>query len=90
MLDMYCLKPFDGQSLLDEARDADLIISVEEHAPFGGLGSLVASSIAANAPKKVVQMALPDDHVITGKSKAVFDYYGMNAQGIANKAKENL
>ena len=32
-------------------------------------------------------MSLPDASVITGTSKEVFDYYDLNAEGIANKAK---
>lgn len=90
VLDMYCVKPFDKDALIKAAEDADLVVSVEEHAPFGGLGSDVASVVSANKPCKVVQMALPDDHVITGKSKAVFDYYGLNAEGIAKTVKGNL
>ena len=90
VLDMYCVKPLDNASIIAEAKDADLVVTVEEHAPFGGLGSMVASVIAANEPKKVVQLALPDDHVITGKSKDVFDYYGLNGVGIARTAEDNL
>lgn len=90
VLDMYCVKPFDGDSLVKAAKDADLVISIEEHAPFGGLGSEVASVVSANEPKKVVQMALPDDHVITGKSQAVFDYYGLNAAGIVKTVEANI
>lgn len=90
VLDMYCVKPFDSAALIDAAKEADLIVSVEEHAPFGGLGSIVASVVAANAPKKVIQLALPDDHVITGKSQAVFDYYGLNKEGIADTVLKNL
>lgn len=87
VLDMYCVKPFDEKALLESIEDADVVLSIEEHAPLGGLGSVVASVVAANNPKKVIQMALPDDHVITGKSKAVFDYYGLNAAGIVEKIK---
>ena len=90
VLDMYCVKPFDEKTMLDCAKGADLIISIEEHAPFGGLGSMVASVVAANEPKKVIQMALPDDHVITGKSQAVFDYYGLNGQGIVETVLKNI
>jgi transketolase len=90
VLDMCCGKPFDSDALINAADGADLVVSVEEHAPFGGLGSNVASVVAANKPCKVVQMALPDDHVITGKSKAVFDYYGLNSEGIATTVKGNL
>lgn len=90
VLDMYCVKPFDNQSLIDCTKDADLVVSVEEHAPFGGLGADVASVVSANKPVKVVQLALPDDHVITGKSKDVFNYYGLNGEGIANTVIKNL
>ncbi len=90
VLDMYCVKPFDGKTLLEEAKDAELIVTIEEHAPFGGLGSIAASVISANDPKKVIQMALPDDHVITGKSQDVFNYYGLNAEGIVKTVEENL
>ena len=46
--------------------------------------------MAAKYPRRVVTLALPDDHVITGKSKAVFDYYGLNAAGIVKAVIENL
>lgn len=90
VLDMYCVKPFDSKALINAAADAELVVSVEEHAPFGGLGSVVAGVVSANKPVKVIQLALPDDHVITGKSKAVFDYYGLNGEGIANTVINNL
>lgn len=88
--DMYCVKPLDKDTVVKMAESAKLIITVEEHAPYGGMGSSVAVAVAANCPKKVITMALPDDHVITGKSGAVFDYYGLNGEGIARKAMENL
>ena len=90
VLDMYCVKPFDEESLLKEAKDADIIITVEEHAPLGGLGSVTASVISKSIPKKVIQLALPDDHVITGKSGQVFEYYGLTGEGIADTAIANL
>lgn len=89
-VDMYCVKPLDREVVARAAEHARLIVTVEEHAPYGGLGSAVAMEVAAHCPRKVVTMALPDHHVITGKSKEVFDYYGLNAKGIAAKAMENL
>ena len=41
-------------------------------------------------PEKVVNMSLPDASVITGTSKEVFDYYGLNAEGIGEQGKEIL
>ena len=52
VLDMYCLKPLDRTTLLEEAADAKLVITVEEHAPSGGLGSMVCQTLSADNPKK--------------------------------------
>lgn len=90
VLDMYCVKPLDKESLLNAARDKKLVVTVEEHSPYGGLGSMVAQVISANDPKRVINLALPDTPVITGTSKEVFHHYGLDAEGIANAVQEAL
>lgn len=90
VVDMYCLKPLDKDAVIQAAENAKAVITVEEHAPFGGLGSMVSQIVGSECPRKVVNMALPDAPVITGTSKEVFDYYGLTAEGIAEKAKEIL
>ena len=90
VLDMYCVKPLDSEAVIKAAEQAKVVVTVEEHAPFGGLGSMVAQVVSANCPRKVVNIALPDAPVITGTSKEVFDYYGMNAEEIAKTVKEAL
>ena len=88
VLDMYCVKPFDKETLLQMVSGVKAVITAEEHAPFGGLGSMVSQAVGSECPKKVVNLSLPDAPVITGTSKEVFDYYGLNAEGIAAKARE--
>ena len=87
-LDMYCVKPLDQEGLLNAAKGKKLVVTVEEHAPFGGLGSIVAQVISANDPKKVINLALPDTPVITGTSKEVFEYYGFTGPGIVKTVLE--
>lgn len=88
VLDIYCIKPFDKDTLMQIVSGVKAVITVEEHAPFGGLGSMVSQAVGSECPKKVVNLSLPDAPVITGTSKEVFDYYGLNAEGIAKKARE--
>lgn len=88
VLDMYCVKPLDSGSIIEMGKKVKAVITVEEHAPFGGLGSMVSQVLSENCPVKMSVMALPDAPVITGTSQEVFDHYGLNAQGIAKKAKE--
>lgn len=90
VLDMYCVKPLDEEAVIRAAQNAKVVISVEEHAPYGGLGSRVAQVVGANCPRKCLTLALPDEPVITGKSKEVFAYYGLTGEGIARTAREAL
>lgn len=89
VLDMYCVKPLDKTAVIAAASRSSLVVTAEEHAPFGGLGSMVSQVVGANCPVKTINLALPDAPVITGKSQAVFDYYGLNAEGIAGTVCEN-
>lgn len=90
VLDMYCVKPLDKESLLNAACGKKLVVTVEEHSPYGGMGSMVAQVISANDPKRVINLALPDTPVITGTSKEVFHHYGLDAEGIADAVQEAL
>lgn len=88
VVDMYCVKPLDKETIVKAVANAKAVITVEEHAPFGGLGSMVSQIVGSECPKKVVNIALPDAPVITGTSKEVFAHYEMTAEGIAKKALE--
>ena len=90
VLDMYCVKPLDSESLLKAAAGKKLVVTVEEHAPFGGLGSMVAQIVSAHDPKKVICLALPDTPVITGTSPQVFKHYGLDGEGIAATVRSAL
>lgn len=90
VLDMYCVKPVDREAIVHAASGVKAVITVEEHAPFGGLGSMVSQIVAAECPRKVINIALPDAPVVTGTSQEVFDHYGMNAAGIAKAVKDVL
>lgn len=90
VLDMYCIKPLDTDGLLRAARGKRLIVTVEEHSPFGGLGSMVAQTISRTEPRRVINLALPDAPVITGTSAQVFEHYGLTGEGIARTVKSAL
>ncbi|MCI9338122.1 MAG: transketolase family protein [Lachnospiraceae bacterium] len=90
LLDMYCVKPLDVKSLLEAAKDAAAVVTVEEHSVYGGLGSMVAQAIGAVCPRKVKNLALPDDHLIGGTNREIFAAYGLDAKGIAGSVENML
>ena len=90
VLDMYCVKPIDKEAVIKAAKETKLIVTVEEHSAYGGLGSIVAQIVSANAPVKVINLTLPDAPVITGKSREIFHHYGLDADGIVKTVTEQL
>ncbi len=90
VLDMYCVKPLDQTTLLHYAARVPAVITVEEHAPSGGLGSMVAQAVAEHCSRKVKCLSLPDAPLVSGTSPEVFRHYGLDGQGIAATALEVL
>ena len=90
VIDMYCVKPIDREAIIKAAKETKLILTVEEHVTLGGLGSMVAQVAAENAPVKVVSLGLPDEPAISGKPAQIFQYHGMDAEGIVKKISELL
>lgn len=90
VLDMYSVKPLDREAIAESVSKSRFAVTVEEHAPFGGLGSMVAQVVCSECPKKVIELALPDAPVITGTSPEVFAHYGLDAAGIEKTVREAL
>ena len=90
LIDMYCLKPYDTKTLIENAEDVKLVVSIEEHAPQGGLGSATAQALSRSCPKRLVELNLPDEHLISGTNKEMFAYYGLDDKGIVRAVEKAL
>lgn len=90
VLDMYCVKPLDSEAVIEAAKSADIVVTVEEHSPYGGLSAMVAQVVSEYCPRKVKCLSLPDAPVITGTSPEVFAHYGLTGEGIAAVVEEIL
>jgi len=88
VIDMYCIKPIDITAVEKAAKETKAIITIEEHVAIGGMGSIVSQIVGSTNPIPVINMTLPDSPVISGTSKEVFNYYGLNTSGIVKAALE--
>lgn len=86
VINVHSLKPFDAKTIKQFAKKTGNIITVEEHSPYGGLGSAVAESLSEETGVKHRIIALPDEELITGESQEVFEHYGLTAENIAEQA----
>lgn len=89
-IDMYCIKPYDTDTLIEKVKACKLVVSVEEHAPFGGLGSMTAQALSRHCPKRLLELNLPDEHLIAGTNTEMFAHYGLDTKGIVKAIEEAL
>ncbi len=90
VLDMYSIKPFDKEAVIQAAEETGVLLTVEEHSIFGGLGSMVAEVVVENYPVPMRIMGVPDEHTYPGESPDVCLHYGLTAEGIAAEARKLL
>lgn len=91
VLDMHTVKPLDRDAVLDAARSTDAIVTVEEHNVTGGLGSAVSEVLAdAGVGVPFLRHGVPDEHVLIGPPKALYQHYRLDAAGIAAVTGEFL
>jgi 1-deoxy-D-xylulose-5-phosphate synthase len=87
------VKPLDAELILNLARTNRVIITVEEAYLAGGFGSAVIELLEENDlldKVKIIRMGVPDRIITHGDPKLLLAKYGLDADGIYQKAKEIL
>ena len=86
VIDLYSVKPIDEETLLKAARETQLLITVEDHYPEGGLGDAVLGALASQPCRlhKIAVEGLPR----SGESAQLMDAFGLSAKSIVKKVKE--
>ena len=90
VIDMsLAIKPCDREAVINAARETGRIITVEEHSRYGGLGGMVAEIVAEEMPgTEMTILGIPDENALHGTDKEIRHYYGLDADGIYDAAKE--
>ncbi|WP_055107363.1 transketolase family protein [Paenibacillus ihumii] len=90
VINMHTIKPLDEEEIIKAARETGRIITVEEHSVHGGLGAAVAEVVVQHHPVPLRLLGIPDEPAIAGKTKEVFEHYGISAENIKNLALDML
>lgn len=85
------IKPFDQAVVQQALLETKLLISLEEHSIYGGLGAAV-SEVASNTSTSIRHLILgiPDEPAIAGTSQEIFAHYGLSAEGVTETVIQNL
>ena len=84
---MHTVKPFDHEGLIVSTRNAEFIITLEEHVLNGGLGSAVLESLADQGlNKKILRLGIPDIFSEKyGSQNIIMSGLGLDPKSIAKK-----
>ena len=91
VLDMFSIKPIDGELLEKAARETGCIVTTEEHNIFGGMGSAVAESVSESYPVPIKRIGAQDMFGESARDKEVpllLEKHGITPINIVKQVKE--
>lgn len=79
------LKPIDEDGLVEAIGRSPLVITVEEHSVYGGLGGLVAEILAGRGGPRVIRHGLADRWSESAPNDFLLDKYGLSPRRVADR-----
>lgn len=90
IINIHTIKPLDEELVAASASKTGRVFTVEEHSVIGGLGSAVCEALSEKCPTKVTRIGMNDVFGESGPALELLHKYGLDAEGIYRKIKENL
>ena len=87
LINFHCLKPIDKKGLITLSKKSKLLIIVEDHNQFGGLGSQISQILSKKNPTKIISINSNDKFGTTGLPDENLDYLGLSVKKIFEKIK---
>ncbi len=79
---IHTIKPIDTDLLIQLAKETKAIVSVEEHQVAGGLGSVIAETLAKTQPTPMEFIGIQDRFGQSGTPQELIEKYGMGTDAI--------
>lgn len=90
VLHLPTIKPLDEAAVLEAARLAGRVVTVEEHQAAGGFGSAVAEFLSAKHPVPLTRLGIQDVFGQSGGADELLVHYGLDEAHIAKAARAIL
>jgi transketolase len=87
VLHLPSIKPINKEEVVNAAEKAKLVITVEEHTIYGGLGGLVAEILSEASPRKVVRFGIEDRWGESAPNDYLLDVFGMSPARLSERVK---
>jgi transketolase len=90
VLNCHTIKPLDEKKIVELAKKAGAVVTVEEHQVQGGLGGAVAETLAKYEPTPIEFIGMQNTFGESGPPSKLIEKYGMTAEDIKKAAKKAL
>jgi len=87
VINLHTPKPIDSETIIKAACETGAVLTVEEHAVAGGMGSAVAEVLAENHPVPMKFMGLRNRFGVSGDPQALYEYFGLTEKHIVCEAE---
>lgn len=90
VINMVSIKPMDEEAVIRAAKDAGVIVTVEEHQVAGGMGSAVAEILAKNYPVPMELVGVQNRFGESGAPNDLIEHFGMGVKHIQEAVRRAL
>lgn len=84
---VHTIKPLDTPAIVEAAKAAGAVVTIEEHQVAGGFGSAIAEVLAQQCPVPIEFIGVHDSFGQSGEPKELTEHYRMGASHIKEAAK---
>ena len=90
VLHVATIKPLDEDTVLNAAKKAGAVVTIEEHQTTGGFGSAIAEFLSEHNPMPIHRLGIQNQFGQSGFPDELLAHYGINASGIEKAVRSFL
>lgn len=87
VLHVPTVKPLDTEAVVQAAKRAGRVLTLEEHQVMGGFGSAIAECLSERYPVPIRRIGVQDAFGQSGKPEELMEHYGLSATHIADAVR---
>jgi transketolase len=88
VLHVPSIKPVNKEEIVSAAEKAKVVITVEEHTIYGGLGGLVAEVLSEASPRRVLRFGIDDRWGESAPNDYLLDLFQMSAPRLSERIQK--
>jgi transketolase len=86
ILHVPTIKPLDAEAVIAAAKQTGLVVTIEEHNIYAGLGGAVAEVLSENYPVPITRVGIKDIFGESGHNEPLMEKYGLTSKHIVAAA----